>query len=374
MDNYNINLSINSDSISPIAAAVQGDTGRTLECKITDWTIPSGATGNFYALKPSGKYVQKSATVSGNAVTVELDNQILAEPGLVTAQIEIMQSGEKVKSFSFFIKVGKSLAGDWPESENEPTYLDDILEQMQEQLDTAIQASNNAASAANTAASNANAATSAANSAAAAANEAAETVDSMVVDFGNTPITFTQAASRSNISSGDTVITAFGKIAKWFADLGNSAVAAFQRVANNLTTTQSGYVLDARQGKSLSDRIGELNALATSNKSSIVNAINELNSNIGSIRYISKTVPYDPEKNTADAIMEFYDEDYDKLEKLRIYICNFVFGYNCVLIIQTYHSSAYCSILALSYGSVPIYLRKNNGTWLDPIYLIGSNS
>lgn len=93
-------------------------------------------------------------------------------------------------------------------------------------------------------------ATSAANSAAQAANEAAETAESVVDDIGNTPITFTQAAERTNLATGDTVKTAFGKIVKWFADLG---VAAFQAVANNLTTTEEGSVLDARQGKVLDE-------------------------------------------------------------------------------------------------------------------------
>lgn len=35
--------------------------------------------------------------------------------------------------------------------------------------------------------------------------------------------------------------------------------AAFKNVANNLTTTESGFVLDARQGKELDDKITELN-------------------------------------------------------------------------------------------------------------------
>lgn len=64
--------------------------------------------------------------------------------------------------------------------------------------------------------------------------------------------TFSTASSRANIVSGESNSTLFGKIAKWFSDL---KAAAFCAVANNITTATSGYVLDARQGKALSDKI-----------------------------------------------------------------------------------------------------------------------
>ena len=49
-------------------------------------------------------------------------------------------------------------------------------------------------------------------------------------------------------------------------------------IANNLTTTSSGKVLDARQGKTLNDNIGTLSSLTTTAKTSTVAAINEVNS------------------------------------------------------------------------------------------------
>lgn len=54
---------------------------------------------------------------------------------------------------------------------------------------------------------------------------------------------------------GDNGSTLFGKISKWFSDM--SALVATKlnaaNVVNNLTTTDSGYALDARQGKALYD-------------------------------------------------------------------------------------------------------------------------
>ncbi|GEM_PF-3760658 len=40
------------------------------------------------------------------------------------------------------------------------------------------------------------------------------------VDLQNVPVTFTQAGARATINSGETVPTVFGKLKKWFADLG----------------------------------------------------------------------------------------------------------------------------------------------------------
>ena len=66
---------------------------------------------------------------------------------------------------------------------------------------------------------------------------------------------FSQASSRANITSGEANKTLFGKIAKWFADLGVSGIAAFAKVVNNGTTTVANTVLDGRFGKTLLDRI-----------------------------------------------------------------------------------------------------------------------
>lgn len=74
----------------------------------------------------------------------------------------------------------------------------------------------------------------------------------------NTSIaTFSQTSTRANIESGETGNTIFGKIKKWFADLGT---AAFCAVVNNATTTAANTVLDGRMGKTLQDGIDSLNS------------------------------------------------------------------------------------------------------------------
>lgn len=109
----------------------------------------------------------------------------------------------------------------------------------------------------------------------------------------NTP-TFTTAMSRANINSGESQSIIMGKVKKWLADLGT---AAFCSVVNNLTTTAEGSVLDARQGKNLSDALTKLNTLMGNTDISAIGggtltgAINELNSK--AFHNIPRFVPKD---------------------------------------------------------------------------------
>ena len=90
-------------------------------------------------------------------------------------------------------------------------------------------------------------------------NKANETLESISntnerVTALETPA-FTQATSRTNIASGNTIPTILGKIMKYFTDLKSHA---FNSLANNLTTTTTGYALDATQGKALNDKFGKV--------------------------------------------------------------------------------------------------------------------
>lgn len=118
-------------------------------------------------------------------------------------------------------------------------------------VNAATSAANTAASTASVATTNANTATSAANTAATRAEEAANEAELILAgDLSNKTVAFTQAATRVNIATGESFATLLGKIKKWFADLNTGAFAA---IANNLTTTATGSVLDATQGKALND-------------------------------------------------------------------------------------------------------------------------
>ena len=123
------------------------------------------------------------------------------------------------------------------------------------------------------------------------------------VDF-TTPITFSIAGTRSDLASGDSIATLFGKTQKWFADInsgGASTLLAANLSANralisnangkvavsSVTSTELGYldgVTSAIQTQlnTINTSIGTLSDLTTTAKSSLVAAANELNGKIAS--------------------------------------------------------------------------------------------
>lgn len=82
----------------------------------------------------------------------------------------------------------------------------------------------------------------------------------------------TSTADFPSPQVGDTGATAFGKIVKFFADalsaLNSKLNAA--NVVNNLTTTEAGYALDARAGKTLNDSLASSLATTVRYKSTTV--------------------------------------------------------------------------------------------------------
>lgn len=103
---------------------------------------------------------------------------------------------------------------------------------------------------------------------------------------------FTEARTRENVTNGDKVPVLWGKVKKWFADLGT---AAFCKVVNNLTTAVDGGVLDARQGKELNDALVKLNKLMGSadisgiGNGTVTGALLALNSNLWKFKNITFT-------------------------------------------------------------------------------------
>lgn len=274
-----------------------------------DFQIPAGATAQVYVQKPSGLAVYNAATISGNDVTVDVTTQMMAEVGFNKLQLQVMSGDDNLVTFVQPVNVRQNYTdGESEESKNESS----LFEELQE----AAQAANTAAEAANSAADEieskaeagdfsstvtvGNTTTGEPGSQASVTNSG--TAQNPVLDFviptgaqgpqgpkgdpgsaediDDTQVTFSQAGARANVASGDTVSTLFGKIAKWFSDLGT---AAFQGVSNVLTQTSSGYVLDARQGNALYNMIGVLGNLVTTAKTNLVAAINECAMEIGNL-------------------------------------------------------------------------------------------
>ena len=338
----NRDIYVLSNKIKNPVDYVQGTDALDIIFKFRDFEIPDAAEAQVFVSKPSGKGVYNTAVIAGNAVTVNTTPEMFSEVGNTELQINIRNNGELLTSFIQPVVVQKNLSFHG-ESGNESDFFEEYIGK----IDTAISEADTATDSANAAASDANSAASNANDAAEDIRQKAEsgefsatvkvgtvtasepggdaevtntgTAQDAVFNFvlprgeqgpkgdkgdkGDTgaienidgvSVDFSPSSTRQNIATGDTFSTLFGKIAKWFSDLGT---AAFQGVSNVLTQTAAGYVLDARQGKVLNDNMGSLSGLSTSAKSDLVSAINEINTGL------SDSIVFDSNENGSYIIL-----------------------------------------------------------------------
>lgn len=240
-----------------------------------DYDIPPGSAAQVYVQKPSGKAVYDTAGISGNVVTVTVTDQMFAELGVSDLQIRITQGDEKLVSFSQPVRVHPNYTeGDAQQSQNGGGFFDD-----------AEQAVENA----NTAAENANSAADAANAAAEAVGGAVSGVinDNQVSEYTTYSSQKLGNFSQLLTTAKNTFVAAINELVLKIGDLKELAttektdiVSAIneiegdkldkENIANNLTTTQEGYALDARQGKALDGKIAEKLA-----KTDVVNELTE---------------------------------------------------------------------------------------------------
>lgn len=101
-----------------------------------DYDIPSGAVAAVYAQKPDGTAVYSNATISDNAVTVEMTTQMVAVLGVGHLQVRIQSgsnSADVLCSFVVPLIVEPNFTeGDFPPSQNENGFFGDVKEHLQQ--------------------------------------------------------------------------------------------------------------------------------------------------------------------------------------------------------------------------------------------------
>ena len=138
-----------------------------------DYDIPPGATATVFCAKPSGKAVYADADLSGNTVTITVTDQMFIELGRTVLQVRIENGSSILVTFGWPVDVYEnSTEGDIPPSQNESGFWDEL----QQQVDEAVENANNAADSVDQAIQETQQATQNANNAATNANEAAQQV------------------------------------------------------------------------------------------------------------------------------------------------------------------------------------------------------
>ena len=126
----------------------------------------------------------------------------------------------------------------------------------------------------------------------------------------------TSAAEFPLPAVGETGKVLWGKVVKWFSDMSVLVATKLNvaNVVNNLTTTASGYALDARQGKALYDDIAHLGTsytaswIATSSSAANVQLTSTLDMLPKGIYLITGSVPI---TNTANNALELSGTNVD---------------------------------------------------------------
>ena len=114
MTTLKLNVDIIPGTSAPSVSVSQGDhESRTLLVTLlqdnrTDFTIPAGATVEIRGTKPSGKGFNYGCTFSGNVVTVNIKDQMTAEPGKVPCEISIESNGRTLSSANFDMYVERA--------------------------------------------------------------------------------------------------------------------------------------------------------------------------------------------------------------------------------------------------------------------------
>lgn len=128
-------------------------------------------------------------------------------------------------------------------------------------------------------------------------------IDNLLLDALTEP-----SASFPVPAVGDNGSTLFGKISKWFSDMAALVATKFptSNVVNNLTTTASGYALDARQGKALSDLLNTMNIASVTRYTATITTGGTGNIALGGVPNDGLTAVVAPYVNASDVCLRLW--------------------------------------------------------------------
>lgn len=264
-----------------------------------DYDIPSGSAAQVYVQKPSGKAVYDTAAISGNAVTVTVTDQMFAELGVSDLQIRITQGDEKLVSFSQPVRVHPNYTeGDAQQSQNEGGFFDDA-EQAVENANQAAGLANQAAQAANKAAEAIGEAVSGVindDQASTVTTYSSSKIDEKLQQQTTESVIDDSTTSDTKTFSSQKISNLIGALSSLTTEQRSNIVSAINELVERIND-QDTYIddFDRRLGNEgeqvdfITDTIiGDRDNLGTTDKSSIVSAINEVN---GKVMTGSYTIP-----------------------------------------------------------------------------------
>lgn len=264
-----------------------------------DYDIPSGSAAQVYVQKPSGKAVYDTAEISGNVVTVTVTDQMFAELGVSDMQIRLTQGDEKLVSFSQPVRVHPNYTeGDAQQSQNEGGFFDDA-EQAVENANRAARLANQAAQAANKAAEAIGEAVSGVindDQASTVTTYSSAKIDEKLQQQATESVIDDSTTSNTKTFSSQKISNLIGTLSSLTTEQRSDIVSAINELVERIND-QDTYIDDFDQRLDNEEKqvdfitdtiIGDRDNLNTTDKSSIVSAINEVN---GKVMTGSYTIP-----------------------------------------------------------------------------------
>ena len=123
---------------------VAGATEPDIQFQLTDYEIPSGATGRVYVGRSDGTFEYTVATISGNNVTVAPTSSMFSVKGPGAIQVTLYVGNEVVKNFAVPVYVHADLADDSAEAGSDVTGVfraaeEEALADFQEQAEEIVE-------------------------------------------------------------------------------------------------------------------------------------------------------------------------------------------------------------------------------------------
>ena len=264
-----------------------------------DYDIPSGSAAQVYVQKPSGKAVYDTAAISGNVVTVTVTDQMFAELGVSNMQIRLARGEEKLVSFLQPVKVHPNYTdGDAEQSKNTGGFFDDA-EQAVENANQAAELANQAAQAANEAAESIGEAVSGVindDRASTVTTYSSSKIDEKLRQQTQETVIDDSTTSDTKTFSSQKISNLIGALSSLTTEQRSNIVSAINELVERINN-QDTYIDDFDQRLENEEKqvdfitdtiIGDRDNLGTTDKSSIVSAINEVN---GKLMTGSYTIP-----------------------------------------------------------------------------------
>lgn len=130
----NIRVRMNHNIITTVNL-VQGDTAREFHFFFDDYIVPPESEIRIYIQKPSGLEFYGECTLKNNEIIVQPRLQMVAEKGKNLGQIQIINAGEVISTFVFYLAIEKNLIYSTSiTSSNEFEILDNLIQEARETI------------------------------------------------------------------------------------------------------------------------------------------------------------------------------------------------------------------------------------------------